>query len=265
VAAASPPFHPGLVLLLRLPAGRSSGRVAVWRRLKRLGARPLVGSAWLLADDPETREGVEWLRADVEAEGGIAALLAAQPVDGRAGAALAALARPEAASAETGDPLAPLAPAEYQRRTWLTRPRPGVDRMASAWLIRRFVDPRARFAFAPRADAGPPRAVPFDMFGAALGHQAGLCSFEVIARRFGVAAPGIARLGRLVRAVDLEEPFESPAEAALLERLVAGLRAEHADDRTLLAAGIEVFEKLHAAQPAERPGGGARRKVRRRR
>ncbi len=85
VAAASPPPNPGLVLLLRLPAGRSSGRVAVWRRLKRLRARPLVGSAWLLADDPETREGVEWLRADVEAEGGIAALLAAQPVDSRAG------------------------------------------------------------------------------------------------------------------------------------------------------------------------------------
>ena len=266
VTTASPPPYPGLVLLLRLPAaGRSSGRVAIWRRLKRLAARPLVGSAWLLADDPETREGVDWLRADVEAEGGIAALLVAQPVDGRAEAALAALARPEGDAAKAGDPLAPLAPAQYQRRTWLTRPRPGVDRMASAGLIRRFVDPRARFAFAPRADAGPARAVAFDMYGAALGHQAGLCSFEVIARRFGVEAPGIERLGRLVRAVDLEEPFESPAEAALLERLVAGLRAEHADDRALLAAGIEVFEKLHAAQPAHRPGGARRRKTRRRR
>jgi hypothetical protein len=263
VADASPPPAAALVLVLRLPAGRSSGRVAVWRRLKRLGARPLVGSAWLLAGDPETREGVEWLRADVEAAGGVATLLEATPVDARARAALETLARPEGGAPAADDPLAPLAAAAFQRRLWVTRPRPGVDRMASAWLIRRFVDPKARFAFAPSAPAAPARAVPFDMFGVALGHQAGLCSFEVIARRFAVKAPGIERLGRLVRAVDLEQPFEAPAEAALLERVVAGLRAEHADDRALLAAGIEVFEKLFAAQPAAPRG--RRRNGRRRR
>ena len=143
----------------------------------------------------------------------------------------------------------------YRGRRWVTRPRPGVDRMASAWLIRRFVDPQARFEFAaePPARGGK---VPFDMYGVEFGHQGGRCSFEVLAARFGLdARPAIRRLGRMVRAVDLHEPAEHAAEAETVGRLVAGLRATHADDHALLEAGIGVFEALHAAAPAERPKG----------
>jgi len=248
MAPATPPSSDWLVLLSRLPKGRSSRRVALWRRLKRLGARPLGGAAWALPDGPESREALEWLRADVVAAGGAAALVTAAPVDARAAAALEALARGEEAPAAPAA-LERLDPADFRRRTWVTRPRPGVDRMACAWLIRRFVDPEARFAFAERAEEAGRRAVPFDMYGAALGHQEGRCSFEVIAERFGLEAPGLERLGRLVRAVDLDEPFEAPAEAALLARMVEALRAAHDEDRALLAAGVEAFAALHDASP----------------
>ena len=245
VTTASPPPNPGLVLLLRLPAaGRSSGRVAIWRRLKRLAARPLVGSAWLLADDPETREGVDWLRADVEAEGGIAALLVAQPVDGRAEAALAALARPEGDAAKAGDPLAPLAPAQYQRRTWLTRPRPGVDRMASAWLIRRFIDRRAKFLWLDKPAKCPKTALGFDFDGAAFTHVGGRVSFEVLVASFGLDVdPALARIAAIVHCLDVGGV--PVVEAAGIEAVLAGLRAASGDDDKLLTAAARVFDGLY--------------------
>ena len=142
--------------------------------------------------------------------------------------------------------------AAFRSRRWVTRPRPGVDRMASAWLIRRFIDPAARFEFAAEPPSRGER-VPFDMYGVEFGHQGGRCSFEVLADRFGLGdRPAIRRLGRLVRAIDLHEPAEEAAEAETVARLVAGLRATHADDRELLEAGIGVFEALHAAAPAAR-------------
>ena len=81
----------------------------------------------------------------------------------------------------------------------VTRPRPGIDRFASAWLIRRFIDPAARFEFAESLDAataGRRREVPFGMFGAEFGDSSGGCTFETLARRFDVRSPGIAWLAR---------------------------------------------------------------------
>jgi hypothetical protein len=134
--------------------------------------------------------------------------------------------------------------------------------MATAWLVRRFVDPRARFGFAAEPPGPRSRAVPFDMYGVELGHRDGRCTFEEVARRFGIDEPRVAALGRLVRVVDLGEGVAGvdPSEAALLERLVAGLRATHAADGELLEAGIALFEALHAARPAS--GGRRRRRAR---
>lgn len=250
---ASPPpaVERWLVLQVQLPAGRSTARVGVWRRLRRLGAVPL-GGAWALPDDAENRESCEWLRRDVEAAGGEALLLVAQPVDRAVAAALERRRRGEApADAAVAPPaLAPLERARYQRRTWVTRPRPGVDRMASAWLVRRFVDPKARFAFDEDPVARGGRAVAFDAYGAELGHQNGLCTFEVLALRFGVDDPAVRQLGRTVRAIDLHEARPDDAEAAMVERLVAGLRASHGDDGALLEAGIALFEALFASPPS---------------
>src|SRR5207247_744262 len=97
-----------------------------------------------------------------------------------------------------------LDPARFQKRVWVTRPRPGIDRMSSAWLIRRFIDPKARFAF---ADAPPAAgaAMPFDMYGVEFSHTDHGCTFETLVARFGLASAPIDRIGHIVHDLDLKE------------------------------------------------------------
>lgn len=240
-----------LLLQLRPPAGSSSRRVAVWRRLRKLSAIGIGGSVYALPAGEDSRESFEWLRRDVLALGGEARLFEARE--------LPAPPRPAPPT------LQPLDAKRFRGRLWVTRRRPGVDRMASAWLIRRFVDPKARFTFADVGARPRGRAIPFDTFGAEFGHQQGLCTFEVLARRFGIDDSAVAALGELVHAIDLHERAADPAEAALVERLIEGLRASHADDGELLEAGIALFAAL-AASTHERPVGAKKRstKVRKR-
>jgi hypothetical protein len=146
-------------------------------------------------------------------------------------------------------------PATFHRRLWVTRPRPGVDRMSSAWLIRRFIDPDARFGFAVDRDAVPEGAIAFDMFGVELTHRGEHCTFETLCVDFGLDQPAIARLATIVHDLDFKEPRASAPEAATVETLIEGLQLAHADDDELLAAGIALFESLyrafaHAARPA---------------
>lgn len=143
---------------------------------------------------------------------------------------------------------------DYLGRVWVTRARPGVDRMSSAWLIRRFVDPRARFAF---GDAPSPKgAVPFDLFGAELGHQGSSCTFETIARRFGIDDPAVRWLGRIVHDLDLKEEAHDIPEKAAVGRMVEGLRRMCPDDQMLIQEGITMFEALYRSYggPGARPG-----------
>jgi hypothetical protein len=131
----------------------------------------------------------------------------------------------------------------FNGRTWVTRPRPGVDRMSSAWLIRRFIDARARFAF--RASPRPAsRDIPFDMFGVEFGHDAHRCTFEVLASRFGIDDPAVRRLGEIVHDVDLKDARYGHPESAVVHELVEGLRRAHADDKTLLEHGMAMFGGL---------------------
>ncbi len=131
----------------------------------------------------------------------------------------------------------------YQGRVWLTRSRPGVDRMSSAWLIRRFIDPDATFAF---GDASKEEAmIPFDMFGAEFGHHGTSCTFETIALRFAVKDPAVAWLGRMVHDLDLKENTYNVPEKAAVGRMIEGLRRMYTDDQALLSAGITMFEALY--------------------
>lgn len=132
---------------------------------------------------------------------------------------------------------------DFQKRVWVTRPRPGVDRMASAWLIRTFIDPAATFAFAADRAAVPDMAVPFDMFGVRFTHHDGGCTFETLCRAFDVRGAAVEQLAALVHALDLEDG-PPPTDGPTLQALIDGLQRAHADDETLLTHGMTLFDAL---------------------
>jgi len=147
--------------------------------------------------------------------------------------------------------------ADYQGRTWATRARPWVDRLACGWLIRRFIDPQAHFLWlAPAATADPcqvtdyaaacpPGALGYDYDGAAFSHVGQRVSFETLLASFDLETAALKRLGLVVRALDAGGP--QPAEAAGVERVLAGMRRALGDDDQLLQIAAGVFEGLWIA------------------
>jgi hypothetical protein len=153
--------------------------------------------------------------------------------------------------------------AKYRGRTWVTRRRPGVDRMACAWLIRRFIDPKASFAFSAADTVLSTDQVPFDMFGGEFSHHDGRCTFEVLLDRFHLETPPLRRVAQIVHDVDLKDHRFDPPEAMTIGMLVEGVRQAHSDDADALARGMEIFEALHrsfeTSGPSTTPGAGPRR------
>jgi hypothetical protein len=135
--------------------------------------------------------------------------------------------------------------AAFRGRLWVTRPRPGVDRMASAWLIRRFIDPRARFDFAAERRLVPEGAVPFDMFGVDFSHQGDGCTFETLCAVFGVHEPAISRIAAIVHDLDLKDGRFGAPEGATVNAMIEGLQLAYADDDALLAQGMTLFDSLY--------------------
>jgi hypothetical protein len=137
-----------------------------------------------------------------------------------------------------------LASADFQGRTWATRKDLWVDRMASAWLIRRFIDRKAKFLWLASPKKCPGSAVGFDFDGAAFTHVGGRVTFEVLATSFGLDGdPALLRLGAIVHFLDIGGV--PVAEAAGIEAVLSGLRAAAADDDKLLTAVSRVFDSLY--------------------
>jgi hypothetical protein len=135
----------------------------------------------------------------------------------------------------------------YSGRLWVTRPRPGVDRMASAWLIRRFIDGQAQFAFAVDQNAAPADAVPFDMFGVEFSHHGEGCTFETLSTVFKIDEPAVARLAAIVHDLDLKDGRFGAPEATTVGTVIEGLQLAHTDDDALLAQGMALFDSLYRA------------------
>jgi hypothetical protein len=134
---------------------------------------------------------------------------------------------------------------EYKGRLWVTRPRPGVDRMSSAWLIRRFIDAAASFAFVTDAKNAPANAVPFDMYGTGFGHEGNRCTFETLVARFGINDQAVARLGAVVHDLDLKDAKYGAPEATTLGAAIDGLQMSCGDDQQLLDQGMILFEAMY--------------------
>lgn len=130
--------------------------------------------------------------------------------------------------------------------TWATRRRLHVDRTASAWLIRRFVDRHARFVFVDDPDEIPGDAIPFDITGAELSHHDGKCSFETILDRYGLDEPALRAIGQIVHEADIgDERYDAP-EAAGLDVIMRGLGIAAMDDDELLRLSERLFDGLYA-------------------
>lgn len=135
--------------------------------------------------------------------------------------------------------------ADYQGRTWATRRRPWVDRLACAWLIRRFVDPQARLLWLASPADCPHAALGFDFDGATFSHIGARVTFEVLLSSFGLEQAALQRLGALVHYLDVGGV--QPPEASGVECVLAGLREAITDDDQLVAAASGVFDGLLAA------------------
>lgn len=137
-----------------------------------------------------------------------------------------------------------LASADFQGRTWATRRHLWVDRMASGWLIRRFIDPQATFLWLDDPGRCPPQVLGFDFDGAAFTHVGGLVSFEVLAASFGLESdPAIARIAAIVHCLDAGGV--PVPEASGVEAVLAGARATASDDHDLLNEASRVFDNLY--------------------
>ncbi len=135
--------------------------------------------------------------------------------------------------------------ADYQGKTWATRARPWVDRLASAWLIARFIDPQARFLWLQDPADCPAEALGFDFDGAVFSHAGEKVTFEVLLASFNLADSGLKRLAALVHFLDIGgAPI---AEAAGVEMLLAGMRQQYAEDDALCSAAANVFDALYSA------------------
>jgi hypothetical protein len=138
--------------------------------------------------------------------------------------------------------------AQYQGRTWVTRTGIKVDRMASAWLIRKFIDPEARFEFVPAKGYRPEKGeLRFDMFESEFTHEGELCTFEVLVQRFGLADPALRAIAEIVHDIDVKDAKYGREEAPGVGRLVAGIAAAHPEDEARLARGAALFDDLYAA------------------
>jgi hypothetical protein len=155
-----------------------------------------------------------------------------------------ALSAPEAPGAEAA--ASGRTPRSFVGRMWVTRPRPGIDRMGSAWLIKRFIDPEARFGFVEEAPSSG-NAVPFDMFGVEFTHRADWCTFETLAHTFAVTDAAVGRLATIVHDLDLKDARFGAPETGAVGALVDGLRELYADDHALLEQGMTMFEALYRA------------------
>jgi len=137
--------------------------------------------------------------------------------------------------------------AAYRGRTWVTRAGVFVDRMASAWLIRRFIDREARFAFVDEAAYVPaPGELRFDMFEGEFTHEGDRCTFETLLDRFGLADPALRAIAEIVHDIDLKDEKFAREDVAGIERVFAGIAAAHADDAARLERAAQVLDELHA-------------------
>jgi hypothetical protein len=236
-----------LLLITTLPTKPAAARMRLWRGAKAAGCAALRDGAWLLPTSGAN--ALARLAENVVAAGGNAEILTVV-TEVEQTTRFAALFDRDGEPRTGAGAISRLATADFRGRTWATRKHLWVDRMASAWLIRRFIDKKARFLWLDNPTKCPKTALGFDFDGAAFTHVGSRVSFEVLAASFGVDAdPAIARIGTIVHCLDVGGA--PVAEAAGVEAVLTGLRATATDDDKLLTEASRVFDGLYHAYRKE--------------
>ena len=236
---------PWLLLIHQLPPTPNYLRVKVRRRLRQLGAIALKQTVYVLPNTDEALEDFQWLRQEIGSAGGSAIIAESRFVEGITDEEIAvALAgeRPgasEAAVQSTPDQVSP-------GRTWVTRADVHVDRMASAWLIRRFIDPKARFKFVPARGYKPRRGeLRFDMTGAEYTHVGDDCTFQTLVKRFRLSEPALGALGEIVHDIDCKDELFKRPETSGIDRLIRGIVRSAAHDLVRIERGTAMLDDLY--------------------
>lgn len=302
-----------MVFSYSLPSKSSSSpRVALWRRLRRLGAISLKGSIYVLPARDECIESFQWLAQEVQQAKGEALVMRVERFEGLADQeiielfrkarreeyqdietqaielekSVVAIAHPEDRSnihetleklrkqyteisrvdffdcpegstilaqinriARALSPKRAIAPElphttvdDYQDKRWVTRPRPYIDRLACAWLIRRFINPHAEIRYSHEV---APDEIAFEMPDATFGHCGNLCTFEVMAIAFDFQNPGLQVVAEIVHEIDLRDGQYARPETAGVEALLRGWLLANISDAELESSGIRLFEGLY--------------------
>src|SRR5262245_24324347 len=239
-----------LLLIHQLPPKPDYLRVKVRRRLARLGAQPFRGSFFVLPASETAREDFQCLLREIRAGVGEAMVCEASFIAGISDEEVRAMFAPHAGR----PPAHPSARDQVEPgRTWVTRKDIHVDRMASGWLIRRFIDPGARFKFvAPSGYWPEPLELRFDMFEAEYTHVGEKCSYQVLLDRFGLTDPALAAIGEIIRDIDCKDGLFNRPETAGVAAMINAIAAGVEGDEERLARSAPVFEGLYSHFGARR-------------
>jgi hypothetical protein len=248
IAQGAPEPKRWLLLIHQLPPKPDYLRVKVRRRLKRIGAVPVKQTVYLLPNTDESLEDFQWLRQEIEAAGASALIVEATFIEGISDEELDAMVQAERTGPVDSDAESVSDPeAVTPGRTWVTRTGVFVDRIASAWLIRRFIDPKARFRFVPaRGHAHKIDEIRFDMVGAEYTHVGEECTFQTLIRRFGLHEEALGAIGEVVHDIDCKDELFGRAETDGVAGLLRGIAEAHPADDDRLEHGFPVFDNLLA-------------------
>jgi hypothetical protein len=133
---------------------------------------------------------------------------------------------------------------DFRGRVWLTRPRPEIDRVGSAWLIRKFVDPKARFVFEAKRTLNR-RLLTFDMLDGDFSHDGDDCTFETLVRRFGIQDRAVRKIAEMVHDADLDDDKFQRNECIGIDRVLKGWAREGLPDEEILRRGCQCFDALY--------------------
>lgn len=238
--------RPWLLFIHRLPPKPDYLRVKVARRLRKLGAVAIKKTVYALPASDEALEDFEWLRREVEAEGAAAVIAEAQFVAGISTEELAALFGLGRTVAK-GVGTATVPERVKAGSVWVTRSDVHVDRIASAWLIRRFIDKRARFKFvAPKGYRRKSGELRFDMYDGEYTHAGSDCTFETLVRRFGLRDRGLSAISEVIHDLDYKDDRFNRPETAGTGAMIRAIVESTADDYKRIDRGSVLLEDLYA-------------------